>query len=599
MLRFKRNQKTIRSARHVLACLFCLLLIAAQAVPAFAVNFTTDSFHTTLDVQENSSMHVTETISVNFESPGHGIFRDIWDYGTIWFDKDGELVETELLYKLKHFKCEGEEIKKSSETDYVSIRIGSADRTVTGPHTYKLEYDVVMYKDTLNDMDQLYWNIMPMYWQTDVEQFSFTIHMPKEFDESKLEIISGAIGSGDTSRAVYTVDGTTVEGHLEGPVSYGEGVTARIVLPEGYWKGAKNDAPWVYGVMAAIGAATFAVITLFARYGKDRRPVKTVEFYPPDDISSAEAGYLYDRKLQRKDMVSLVMWFASKGYLKIRAVENDDPKEKRDVPYKITLTKLQDLPNSAPRYQETFFKGLFKGGDKVRLEKMPGSFASAFSQAESELDEYFTGDKGFVDPESERAKRTGCLIGILVILASILSAGLFMITEDLSASLGGEFLLCGLIIFFCVKFMLRPSDYRVDMLGRLKGFRSFIKKAELDRIELLVHDDPEYFYRILPYAYVFGLTDQWAKNFEKLMPGAVDWYDGPAELFHAPSTFSSNLARSVNSGIAHSMPKPTYSSFSGGSSEGRSAGGYSGGGGGSSGGGYSGGGGGGGGGGGW
>ncbi|MBR4142220.1 MAG: DUF2207 domain-containing protein, partial [Firmicutes bacterium] len=191
-----------------------MLLIAAQAAPAFAVNFTTDSFHTTLDVQENSSMHVTETISVNFESPGHGIFRDIWDYGTIWFDKDGELVETEMLYKLKHFECEGEEIKKSTETDYVSIRIGSADRTVTGPHTYKLEYDVVMYKDTLDDMDQLYWNIMPMYWQTDVEQFSFTIHMPKEFDESKLEIISGPIGSGDTSRAVYTVDGTTVEGYL-------------------------------------------------------------------------------------------------------------------------------------------------------------------------------------------------------------------------------------------------------------------------------------------------------------------------------------------------------------------------------------------------
>ncbi len=596
LLRFISKPETMKTKRHVLSCLFCLLLIAAQAVPAFAVNFTTDSFHTTLDVQENSSMHVTETISVNFESSGHGIFRDIWDYGTIWFDKDGELVETEMLYRLKHFKCEGEEIKKSTETDYVSIRIGSPDRTVIGPHTYKLEYDVVMYRDTLDDMDQLYWNIMPMYWQTDVEEFSFTIHMPKEFDESQLKIISGPIGSTDTSRAVYTVDGTTVEGRIEGPVETGEGVTARIVLPEGYWKGAKSDAPWVYGVMAAIGAATFAVITLFVRYGKDRRPVKTVEFYPPDDISSAEAGYLYDKKLQQKDMVSLVMWFASKGYLKIRAVENDDPKEKRKVPYKITLYKLRDLPNSAPRYQETFFNGIFKGGDKVRLEKMPGSFASAYSEAECELKEVFTDDKDFIDPQSESAKRTGCLIGILVFLASIVSAGVFQITEDLSASLGGEFLLCGLIIFFCVKFMLRPSDYRVDMLGRLKGFRSFIKKAELDRIKLLVHDDPDYFYRILPYAYVFGLTDQWAKNFEAIVPEIPEWYDCPADFFETPAVFCSNFTRSVNTGIAHSMPKPTYSSFSGGSSGGGSS--HSGGGG-SSGGGYSGGGGGGGGGGGW
>ena len=590
--------ETVKTKRRVLSCLFCLFLIFAQAVPAFAVSFTTDSFHTTLDVQENSSMHVTEIISVNFETPGHGIYRDIWNYGKVWFDKDGELVEAEMLYKLENFECEGEKIKKSKDGDYISIRIGSADETVTGPHTYKLEYDVVMYQDTLSDMDQLYWNIMPMYWETDVEEFSFTIHMPKAFDEGQLEIISGSIGSGDTSRAVYTVDGTTVEGRIDGSLAPGEGVTARIVLPEGYWKGAKSDAPWAYGVMAAIGIATLAVIGLFVRYGKDRRPVKTVEFYPPDDISSAEAGYLYDKKLQRKDMVSLVMWFASKGYLKIHAAENQDPKTKKGTPYNITLYKLQDIPNGAPRYQKTFFNGIFKGGDKVRMEKMPGSFARAYSEAESELEEVFTGDKDFIDPQSESAKHTGCLIGILVFLATILSICLFTITEDLIASLLGECLLCGIIIFICVKFMLRPSDYRVDMLGRLKGFRSFIKKAELDRINLLVHDDPDYFYRILPYAYVFGLTDKWAKNFEAIVPEVPEWYDGPADFFAAPSMFCSNLTRSVDTGIQHSMPKPSYSSFSGSSSGGGSSH-SSGGGGGSSGGGYSGGGGGGGGGGGW
>ena len=546
MLRYAKDLKKHRTLRHVFACLFCLLLIALQTVPALAVDYTTESFHTTLDVKENSSMHVTEIITVDFESPAHGIYRDIWTYGTVWFMKDDELVWTEMLYKLKNFECEGEEIKKSTDTDYVSIRIGSADKTVTGRHTYTLEYDVLMYKDDLDDMDQLYWNIIPMYWETPVEKVSFTINMPKAFDESKLEIIAGPIGDNDTSRSVYTVNGPTVEGHMTGPIDSREGVTARIVLPEGYWRGARSDAPWVYGIMAAIGAATFAVVTLFVRYGKDRRPVKTVEFYPPDDISSAEAGYLYDKKLQRKDMVSLVMWFASKGYLKIHAVENDDPKEKRKVPYKITLTKLQDIPNSAPRYQETFFNGLFKGGDKVRLEKMPGSFARAYSRAESELQEVFTDDRDFIDPASRTAKNTGCLLGILVILATIIGAAAFTITEDLISSLLGECTLCTLIILVCVKFMLRPSDYRVGMLGRLKGFRTFIKRAELDRIKLLVHDDPEYFYRILPYAYVFGLTDRWAKNFEAIVPEMPAWYDGPADLFETPQTFCSNFARSVD-----------------------------------------------------
>ena len=198
-----------------------MLLIVAAASPVFAVSFTTESFHTTLDVQENSSMHVTEIIKVNFEGSAHGIYRDIWTLDKCWIVKDGELIETDMLYKLKNFECEGEKIKKSTETDYVSIRIGSADVTVTGPHTYKLEYDVVMYKDSLDDMDQLYWNILPMYWETGVDEFTYTIHMPKEFDADKLEIISGPIGDGDTSRAIYTVNGTTVEGRMDGPMEYG------------------------------------------------------------------------------------------------------------------------------------------------------------------------------------------------------------------------------------------------------------------------------------------------------------------------------------------------------------------------------------------
>ncbi|MBQ2095939.1 MAG: DUF2207 domain-containing protein, partial [Firmicutes bacterium] len=479
-----------------------MFLIAASASPVFAINYTTDSFHTTLDVQENSSMHVTEIISVDFQTEAHGIYRDIWTLDTCWIVKDGDLIETDMLYKLKHFKCEGEAIKKTTETDYVSIRIGSADVTVLGPHTYKLEYDVIMYKDSLKDMDQLYWNIMPMYWQTDVEEFTFTIHMPKAFDEDAVEIISGPVGSGDTSRAVYTVNGTTIEGRLDGPVSYGEGVTARIVLPEGYWKGAKNDAPWIYGIMALIGAGTFAVITLFVRHGKDPRPVKTVEFYPPDGISPAEAGFLFDKKLQTRDMISLVMWFASQGLLKIHAVENEDGKTRRKEPYKITLRRLKDIPEDAPAYQKTLFKGLFKGGDKVHLDKMPSSFATAYEESKRELEEYFSGEKDFIDPDSEDARRTGCAIGLVIFLVTVFSFALFKITSDLGASLGGEFFLCGLIIFLCVKFMLRPSDYRVSMMGRLKGFRSFIKTAELDRITTLVEGDPDYFYKILPYAYV-------------------------------------------------------------------------------------------------
>ena len=239
------------------------------------------------------------------------------------------------------------------------------------------------------------------------------------------------------------------------------------------------------------------------------------------------------------------------------AVENDDPKTRREAPYRITLTKLRDLPNSAPRYQETFFNGLFKSKDKIRMDKLPASFARAYSRAESELQELFTDDMDFIDPTSRKAKKAGCLIGILVFLATSIGVSAFRITEDLISSLLGESVLCIFIILFCIKFMLRPSDYRVDMLGRLKGFRTFIKRAELDRIKLLVHDDPEYFYRILPYAYVFGLTNKWAKNFEMIAPETPVWFDGPAASFDVPDVFCSNITRPCGSDAARPAVKNT------------------------------------------
>ena len=41
------------------------------------------------------------------------------------------------------------------------------------------------------------------------------------------------------------------------------------------------------------------------------------EFYPPKKCNSLEAGYIYKRYINKKDVVSLLIYLANKGYLKI------------------------------------------------------------------------------------------------------------------------------------------------------------------------------------------------------------------------------------------------------------------------------------------
>ena len=62
-------------------------------------------------------------------------------------------------------------------------------------------------------------------------------------------------------------------------------------------------------------------------------------------------------------------------------------------------------------------------------------------------------------------------------------------------------------------FLKRTKD-SAKLYGEIIGFKEFIATAEVDRINALAEENPSYFYDVLPYAYVFGLTDTWAKKFE-------------------------------------------------------------------------------------
>lgn len=136
--------------------------------------------------------------------------------------------------------------------------------------------------------------------------------------------------------------------------------------------------------------------------------------------------------------------------------------------------------------------------------------------------------------------------------------------------------------------MRSRTEWSARMLGRIKGFRNFIRDAELPKLNELVEQDPDYFYNILPYAYVLGLTKKWAKNFESISMEEPDWYlpygAGSDRVFDAMvmnSMVSSFSASAGNVVISHDSGGGSWGDgFSGGGGGGFSGGGSGGGGGG-------------------
>jgi len=49
--------------------------------------------------------------------------------------------------------------------------------------------------------------------------------------------------------------------------------------------------------------------------------------------------------------------------------------------------------------------------------------------------------------------------------------------------------------------------------GRVAGFKNAIEHAEADMLKKLVKEDPEYFYKVIPYAHVFGIYEKFVDNF--------------------------------------------------------------------------------------
>ena len=121
-----------------------------------------------------------------------------------------------------------------------------------------------------------------------------------------------------------------------------------------------------------------------------------------------------------------------------------------------------------------------------------------------------------------------------------------------------------------------------ELLGQIKGFKRFLETAEKHRLEQLVCQTPCYFYDILPFTYVLGVSDVWIKKFENIAIMQPDWYSGSDGFSYASfGYFMDTTMKSALSAMA-SSPASSDGSSDSGSSGGGSSGGGSGGGGGSS-----------------
>jgi uncharacterized membrane protein len=93
--------------------------------------------------------------------------------------------------------------------------------------------------------------------------------------------------------------------------------------------------------------------------------------------------------------------------------------------------------------------------------------------------------------------------------------------------------------------LLMPSktEKGVQMKEYLLGLREYLKVAEEDRIKFhnAPEKRPEVFEALLPYAIVFGVEKQWAKEFEEIYKNQPEWFESKNSSFNI-NTFGKEIS---------------------------------------------------------
>ena len=663
-------------------------------------DYVIDKYDINIIVNENNTFDITETITAYFNISKHGIFRTIPLKNTI-VRLDGTTSTNRT--QVSNISVDNE-YKKIRQNGNYKLQIGSKDHTLIGEQKYVIKYTYNLGKDPMNNYDELYYNIIGNEWDTVIGNITFSITMPKEFDSSKLGFSSGTKGSIDNSKVIYNINGNKITGTYNGILDVGEALTVRCELPEGYFVDAKLDINKIDYLMFFIPIIFLVIsILLWNIFGRDDQIIETIEFYPPEGLNSLDVGFLYKGKAENKDVTSLLIYLANKGYLeisnkkielnadkinlnqesinnankkimilqnKINELKESNPSSQKikyyenmldiykniDTPInyeqyglkssinninkknKFLIRKLKDYDGNN-LHEQWFMEGLFEYNRKEVTDSMLyNNFYITNNRILHTINNEQNKNKVF-----EKSSLNKKIFIILMIIASYclitippiftygdqetlifalvfpgigFTALLGMLFGDTPISVkifglfwglgfGGmpwlvmvlpalmqdmSYLICYIIGLLCIgvmilviKYLPKRTKYGNEMLGKLKGFKNFLETVEKEKLESLVMENPNYFYDILPYTYVLGVSDKWIKKFESISLQAPSWYDSSNSFdISSFNRFINSTMTSAQGAMTSSPSSSSGGSSSGGSSGGGSSGGGSGGGGGGS-----------------
>lgn len=549
----------------------------------FASAESITDFDILIEVQADSSLRVTETITYDFEeAERHGIYRDVKEThaqsATSWF-KD-RYVAFELMSVKRNGQSEPYE-RVSSEG--LSLRIGDPEITLSGPQLYELSYVIRGAVATYETGPEVYWNVTGNEWEVPILNTEITVVAGEKVTLLPDQVCYvGKSGSTEQCESVLVDEHTAV--FTATALSAYEGITVaqRVMLPEQPVVLERYDGILIWLIIMVVWFGALLWWLLRWRFFYNPSQSIIVQYEPYQDFKPMFTGVLFDNRLDSRDITAGIVYLAEQGFLSIAQRKEKTLLVIETTDY--TLTLRRPLAEVATEFQKKLISllGFAQTGDAITLSEIKKNHTQLQENAKiiEQLKKAVVDDLvrlGFLQQRMTRGFQIGLIIvlAIIAFIALPISAALFG-----AHAFGPVALLIGSSILITLFGLERRTTKGYEAMNYLKGFKDFLSTTEKERYTF--HNapakNPEQFMEYLPYAIAFGVEKEWAEVFKDIQLTAPSWYSAPQGSTFNAVVFTSNID-SFATAFASSTG-PTYSSS--GSGGGGSSGGGGGGGGGGS-----------------
>lgn len=612
MERSLRKGKFVKIAFLVSMLMFLLFSLTGcdinsieEYVPNFDNGYYINNYEVNIVIGEDNVYEINEKITATFFDYTNGIVRTIPVEQTIGVpNENGDRIIKNYEFEISDFhinSTDGAYVEEGYTSDftmkayYLHLPEGMGGVPAEGEeydsYTFDFSYTYDLGEDRDNAKDFVYFNIIGSSIDTHIGNVDFSITFPKDVTEEyreKLMFYAGRYGENTEGTAVdYTYDEETFtlsgsysahtkytynfynNGEYEAPVAlhYGEALTMYQPLSEGYFDVSRSYTFDIV-LLVILLALIIVLIVFYVMHRRKHDLIDVVEFKAPDGLTPTEAGYIIDRTVSGDDITSLIVYWASKGYVEIQEKEK-----------KIYIKKLKDLDN-AKEHEGLFFNTIFTSGQPIDTSNLKSVSPFIGQKISNSIKKE---GKKYFNPSVDRYYHMTLVAVLVAMVLTIIRIDLqslnylFMFFKILLAVVGVALLwrlpniekykhkqkankfwakkiillvlyvacyigiilmsesycdpffmrifipLVPIALFFVYPFFEQYTAKGREYLGRLRGLKQYIEVAEKDMMEAMVKENPTLFYDVLPYAYVLGVSDVYMKKFESIPLESPTW----------------------------------------------------------------------------